>query len=105
MSRVTSLIGFSPAAASMRSAMDSVEEPAEPTDTRLPFIAAIESMPEVIQPFTYLIPLRHALDVLRASFIKGSGFGELAVPLLALAGFAVAFFGTAIAATRRRITE
>ena len=69
------------------------------------FIFPIASMPEVIQPFTNLIPLRHALDVLRASFIKGSGFAELALPLLALAGFAAAFFLTAVAATRRRITE
>ena len=69
------------------------------------FIFPIASMPQVIQPFTYLIPLRHALDVLRASFIKGSGFADLTVPLLALTGFAVAFFGSAVAATRRRITE
>ena len=69
------------------------------------FIFPIESMPEVIQPFTFLIPLRHALEVLRASFIKGSSLADLAVPLLALAGFAVIFFGSAVAATRRRITE
>ncbi len=69
------------------------------------FIFPIQSMPEVIQPFINLIPLRHALDVLRASFIKGSGFVELAVPLLALAAFGVVFFGSAVLATRRRITE
>lgn len=69
------------------------------------FIFPIESMPPAIQPLTYLVPLRYALEVLRASFIKGSGLAELAVPLLALTGFAVAFFGTAVAATHRRITE
>ncbi|MEN0070786.1 MAG: ABC transporter permease [Propionicimonas sp.] len=69
------------------------------------FIFPIASMPAVIQPLTYLIPLRYALDVLRASFIKGSGLADLALPLLALAGFAVVIFGSAVLATRRRITE
>jgi ABC-2 type transport system permease protein len=69
------------------------------------FIFPIASMPALIQPLTYLIPLRYALDVLRASFMKGSDLGDLTVPLLALAGFAVVVFGSAVLATRRRITE
>lgn len=76
-----------------------------PTIVLSGFIFPIESMPEVIQPFTHLIPLRHALVVLRSSFMKGSGLADLAVPLLALAGFAVVVFGSAILATRRRLTE
>lgn len=69
------------------------------------FIFPISSMPAAIQPLTYLIPLRYALEVLRGSFIKGSDVADLAVPLLALAGFAIVMFGSAVLATRRRITE
>lgn len=69
------------------------------------FIFPIASMPAAVQPFTYLIPLRYALDLMRASFIKGSDLAALGVPLLALAGFAVLIFGSAVLATRRRITE
>jgi len=69
------------------------------------FIFPIASMPALIQPLTYLIPLRYALDVLRASFMKGSDLADLAVPLMALAGFAIVVFGSAVLATRRRITE
>ncbi len=76
-----------------------------PTIVLSGFIFPISSMPEVIQPISYLIPLRYALDVLRGSFMKGSGFAELAVPLAALAGFAVLLFGSAVLATHRRITE
>ena len=43
--------------------------------------------------------------MLRGAFVKGSDFAALAVPLLALAGFAVLIFGAAIVATRRRISE
>lgn len=76
-----------------------------PTMVLSGFIFPIESMPPLIQPLTRLLPLTFALEVLRASFLKGSGFPDLAVPLFALAGFAVVIFGAAIVATRRRIGE
>jgi ABC-2 type transport system permease protein len=76
-----------------------------PTMVLSGFIFPIESMPPLIQPLTRLLPLTFALEVLRASFLKGSGFAELAVPLFALAGFAVVIFGAAIVATHRRIRE
>lgn len=76
-----------------------------PTMVLSGFIFPIESMPAIIQPLTNLIPLTFALQVLRGAFVKGSDFSALAVPLLALAGFAVVIFGAAIVATRRRITE
>ncbi len=76
-----------------------------PTIVLSGFIFPIESMPEAIQPFTYLIPLRHALVVLRGSFVKGSTFSDLAEPLVALAVFTVVIFGWAVLATRRRLTE
>lgn len=69
------------------------------------FIFPIESMPAPIQPFTKLIPLTHAVVILRASFVKGSGLADLAEPLLYLIGFAIVIFGAAILAVRRRLSE
>ena len=41
------------------------------------FIFPIENMPAVIQPFTYLIPLRYFLVILRSIFLKGVGLETL----------------------------
>jgi ABC-2 type transport system permease protein len=41
------------------------------------FIFPIENMPDVIQPFTYLIPLRYFLVILRGIFLKGVGIDVL----------------------------
>ncbi|MEA5053209.1 MAG: ABC transporter permease [Propionicimonas sp.] len=68
------------------------------------FIFPIESMPAWLQPVSRAIPMTYALEMLRGVFVKGSGFADLATPLLALAGFGVVIFGTAVVATRRRIT-
>lgn len=69
------------------------------------FIFPIDSMPPAIVPLSYAIPLTYAIQVLRASFIKGSGFGPLAFPLAMMAVFAVVIFGAALVATRRRMAE
>ena len=37
------------------------------------FVFPIENMPAAIQPFTYLIPLRYFLVILRSIFLKGVG--------------------------------
>ena len=68
------------------------------------FIFPISSMPDAIKPVTYAIPLRYALDVLRGAAVKGAGFGDLAVPLLALAGFGIVIFTGAVIATRRKLS-
>ena len=69
------------------------------------FIFPIESMPAALQPWTNLIPMTHALQVVRSAFVKGAGFEALAQPLLALAAFAVAVFGASIVLMRRRLSE
>lgn len=69
------------------------------------FIFPVEAMPALIRPIAYLLPLTYALDVLRSAAIKGSGFAALADPLVALAAFGVVIFGSAVAATHRRLTE
>ena len=69
------------------------------------FIFPISSMPAAVQPVTYLIPARFALEVMRGATVKGAGLVDLAPSLLALAGYAVLIFGGAVLATRRRLTE
>jgi len=41
------------------------------------FIFPIENMPDTIQPFTYLIPLRYFLVIVRGIFLKGVGIDVL----------------------------
>ena len=48
------------------------------------FIFPIENMPEPIQPFTYLIPLRYFLVILRGIFLKGVGLETFWPEALAL---------------------
>jgi ABC-2 type transport system permease protein len=76
-----------------------------PTIVLSGFMFPIESMPPAVVPLTYFIPLRYALVVLRGAFLKGSGIVDLAVPLLAMSGFAIVIFGAAVMAFRRRLAE
>ena len=41
------------------------------------FVFPIENMPAVIQPITYLIPLRYYLVIVRSIFLKGVGLEVL----------------------------
>ncbi len=41
------------------------------------FVFPIENMPAIIQPVTYLLPLRHFLIILRGIFLKGVGLETL----------------------------
>ena len=67
------------------------------------FIFPIENMPAVIQPFTYLIPLRYFLVILRAIFLKGVGLETLWPQALALAAWGLAILGLAVARSRKRL--
>jgi ABC-2 type transport system permease protein len=62
------------------------------------FVFPIENMPAVIQPVTYLIPLRYFLIILRGIFLKGVGLEILWPDALALLGWG---FGILILATLR----
>ena len=48
------------------------------------FVFPIENMPDVIQPITYLIPLRYFVVILRGIFLKGVGLETLWPQALAL---------------------
>jgi ABC-2 type transport system permease protein len=52
------------------------------------FMTPISSMPRIIQAFTYLIPARSFIIMVRGIFLKGFGFGDIWRELLLLAAFA-----------------
>jgi ABC-2 type transport system permease protein len=66
------------------------------------FIFPIENMPAVIQPITYLIPLRYFLVILRSVFLKGVGLETLWPQALALLVWGVAILTLAILRSTKR---
>ena len=67
------------------------------------FVFPIENMPAVIQPFTYLIPLRYFLVILRGIFLKGVGLETLWPDALALLGWGVAILVLATLRSSKRL--
>lgn len=53
------------------------------------FTFPIEQMPLGIQPFTYVIAARYYIVILKSVFLRGSGLGALAGPLIALVAYAL----------------
>ena len=66
------------------------------------FIFPIENMPQVIQAFTYLIPLRYFLIIVRGIFLKGIGLKLLWPQAAALAAWGVIVLSLAVARSRKR---
>ena len=62
----------------------------------------IESMPPIIRPVSYAIPLTYAADALRSVMIRGWGPLEIGVDILALVIFAVVTFTLSILIMRRK---
>jgi ABC-2 type transport system permease protein len=67
------------------------------------FIFPIENMPEAIQPFTYLIPLRYFLVILRGIFLKGVGLETLWPDALALFAWGVGILVLATLRSSKRL--
>jgi ABC-2 type transport system permease protein len=67
------------------------------------FVFPIENMPDVVQPVTYLIPLRYFLVILRSIFLKGVGFETIWPQALALATWGLVVLGLAIARSSKRM--
>lgn len=67
------------------------------------FMFPVENMPQPAQWFTYLIPARHYITIVRAIFLKGSGIAQLWPQVLWLCGIGLAIFLVALRryATRR----
>jgi ABC-2 type transport system permease protein len=67
------------------------------------FIFPIENMPAAIQPFTYLIPLRYFLVILRGIFLKGVGLETLWPQALALLAWGVVILTLATLRSQKRL--
>jgi ABC-2 type transport system permease protein len=67
------------------------------------FAFPIANMPQVIQPFTYLIPLRYFLEIVRAILLKGAGLAELWPQALALFGLGIVIFTLSVVRFRKTL--
>lgn len=67
------------------------------------FIFPIENMPAWIQPFTYLIPLRYFLVIVRGIFLKGIGLEVLWPQALALLAWGTAVLTLATLRSSKRL--
>jgi ABC-2 type transport system permease protein len=67
------------------------------------FLYPVETMPEVFQVLTLANPLRHFLEVVRAIFLKGSGFTELWPQLSVLAAMAAVGLWAAVRRFRKTL--
>lgn len=65
------------------------------------FIFPIENMPAAIQPFTYLIPLRYFLVIVRGIFLKGIGLELLWPQAAALAAWGAVVLALAVARSQK----
>jgi ABC-2 type transport system permease protein len=68
------------------------------------FVFPIENMPAVIQPVTYLIPLRYFLVILRGIFLKGIGLETLWPDALALLAWGVGILTLATLRSSKRLS-
>jgi ABC-2 type transport system permease protein len=67
------------------------------------FTFPIENMPDVIQWYTYLLPLRYFFVIVRGIFLKGVGFAELWPQALALFVFGVAILSLAVSRFQKKL--
>jgi drug efflux transport system permease protein len=67
------------------------------------FVFPIENMPDIVQPVTYLIPLRYFLEILRGIFLKGVGLEVLWKDAAALFAWGVAILTLATVRSSKRM--
>ena len=67
------------------------------------FIYAIESMPRPIQAFTYIVPARYFIVILKGIFLKGVGWQILVWELSFLLAFALIVFLAAARKLRQKV--
>ncbi|MDM7933922.1 MAG: ABC transporter permease, partial [Methanothrix sp.] len=64
----------------------------------------LQSVPEVIRPISYILPLTYGADALRAVMLKGAGLADILYPdLIALVAFFLVFFLAATLILRREV--
>jgi ABC-2 type transport system permease protein len=69
------------------------------------FIFPIANMPVVIQWFTYVVPLRYFLVIVRGIFLKGVGIGALWDEALLLMLLGVLIFGVSVLRFKKRFAD
>ncbi len=74
-----------------------------PAMTLSGFIFPIDNMPAVIQMFTYLIPLRYFLVIIRGIFLKGVGWEVLFPQYIALSVLSIFIFTFAVSRFHKTI--
>ncbi len=62
----------------------------------------LESVPEVLRPISYLLPLTYAVDGARSVMVRGWGLQEIWPDLAVLLLFAVAMLALSVVLMRRR---
>ena len=67
------------------------------------YVFPIDQMPPFIQDVTYLVYSRYYVTIIKAIFLKGSGFFELLTPVLFLIVYALAVVVLAARAFRKRL--
>lgn len=67
------------------------------------FIFPIENMPRIIRNFTYLIPLRYYLVIIRGLFLKAIGFAQLWQEVGALLVFGLAILTLSILRFKKKV--
>jgi ABC-2 type transport system permease protein len=67
------------------------------------FIFPIENMPAAIQPFTYAIPVRYYLVIVRGIFLKGLGLEALWPQVAGLAIVGVTILSLAVWRSRKTV--
>ena len=67
------------------------------------FIFPIENMPAIIQPVTYLIPLRYFLVIVRGIFLKGTGLESFWPDALLMLGWGLTVLTLATIRSRKTL--
>lgn len=67
------------------------------------FVFPISSMPAAVQPFTYLVPARYFMVIVRGIFLKGSGFSDLWPQIWPMTLLGVGLLYASILSFRKRL--
>jgi ABC-2 type transport system permease protein len=67
------------------------------------FVFPIRNMPQVIQYFTYINPLRYFLEIVRGIMLKGSGASLLWIQMVMLLAYGLIIMGLAASRFRKRL--
>lgn len=67
------------------------------------FMSPIDTMPPWLQPLTLLNPMRHFVEITRASFLKGAGVADLVPQLVSLAVLGIGLLAVAVSRFHARV--